>query len=257
MVPWIRTPSGPTRKALPVAPRPVRSTTMPSRRRRLRFAAIDRDALPVAVRVEEWRGDGDRGLAGQRRAIRVLHRRSGRSGGEEVLGRDRCAFVARERRELDRATEVDEEDLLGIAGLRHDRREDRAQTLLGIGPDRRGRCGVEQVARFIAHPRQPRDEDDVPRLLVDPAVDRIGLGPGDRVEPVIDGRRQVIGRAHIDDSPDDQDRDRRDDQERSDQARPEAAAERVPASAPGARHLWGYGSVWSSVARSNAAACDA
>jgi hypothetical protein len=113
-----------------------------------------------------------------------------------------------ERRQADGAVEVEDVDLLGIRGLGDDGPEEAPQAGLGGGPV--GGIGrvVEERPGVVTDTGQRPDEDDVPALLVDPAVERVGLDPGDRVEPVVQRIRQVAGRPDVGDRPDGDDGDR-------------------------------------------------
>jgi hypothetical protein len=149
-----------------------------------------------------------------------------RSGLEERLGGLGDALVVGQGRELDRPVEVEDVDLLGVGGLRHDRLEDGPQALLGGGMGRGGRARVEVVTSVVTHARHAADEHDVAALLVDPAIERVRLDAGDRVEPLVQRLRQVACRPGIDDHADDRDRHERKQQERAHEPRPQAAAER-------------------------------
>ena len=111
-----------------------------------------------------------------------------------------------------------------------------AQPGRGVALVGRAARRVEERPGVVAEARDRPDVDDVAGLLVDPALERIGLDRGDRVEPVVDAGGEVAGRADVDDRADDEDRDRREQQEVRDEPRPQAPAP-GPGDAARRRHV--------------------
>ncbi len=175
--------------------------------------------------------------------------------GEVGLVRLGHALVLGQRRQPDLAVQVEDEDLLGVGRIADDRLEVPAQPGRGVALGGRGGSRVEEGPGVVAEARDRPDVDDVAGLLVDPALERIGLDRGDRVEPVVDTGGEVAGRPDVDDRPDDEDGDGREQQEVRDEPRAKA-----PAPGPGDAARRGhvvnltYGTVWLTLAMSNAAA---
>ncbi len=182
-------------------------------------------ALAPAIRVEQRGRHRDGRSPRERRRVRVLDGRVGRAGREEGLVAYRLALVGGEGREPDNPVEVGDVDLVGVGGLGDDRRKDIPQAALG----RRARRGVdrriEECPRIVADAGDDGDEDDIARLLVDPAVELAGLERRDGTETVIDGARQVARRPNVDDRTDNEDRHGRQEEEVGDEPRPKASAQ--------------------------------
>ena len=201
-------------------------------------------ADPLTLRIEERSSDRDRRFARQVRGLNRLDVGPRPAAVEVRLRRLGDAFVLFGRRSDHLSLQVEDEELLGVRGLRHDvpeRVDDRPVSLAAFG---RGRAVVEELARAtgpdgrgrvlmaVVAAQKPGREHDASALLVDPAVQRIRLLVGGGLEP---GERRVpksVPCADVGHGPDDADHDDGEDQEGQDEARDEAPPARRKPSPP-------------------------